>query len=609
MRIPRTDPASSPTDYLSAAVGEQIDAAPPADGSRYGADLIVDALHSHEIEYVALNPGASFRGLHDSLVNYGGDRPKMILCLHEVIAVGMAHGYAKAHSPSKPMAAILHDVVGLLNGSMATYVAYVDRVPILILGGTGPMNEAKRRPGVDWHHTALIQGNAVRDFVKWDDQPYSPDSVADSFGRGYRVAMTEPRGPIYICYDAQLQEDPLPPGFVTSTSGLTQLPSGLAAEHRSLERAAELLVNARRPVIVAQHLGRNHDAADALVELAEALAAPVLDMRSRPNFPTCHRLNLTGSDVIREADLVLALDVRYPDSATVRVDSASREHISLVDADATRIEIGLSDLDISSWGADFGKFHNMDLSILADTALAVPMLTELVKERLAGDHHRQGQIASRAADLAERHRLLRAGWLADAREDWDATPMTTGRLALEVWEAIKNEDWVLTAGTLEGRVLKLWDFDRPYRHPGERLGPGTQIGISLGVALAHKGSGRLVVDLQPDGDLLYNTSALWTLARYEIPLLIVMFNNRAYYNDWEHQIEIAKFRGTPVGRAGVGQDIRDPDPDFAGMARSMGVYAEGPIEDPKELGPALERAIAQVMQGRPALVDAITRFR
>jgi acetolactate synthase-1/2/3 large subunit len=281
----------------------------------------------------------------------------------------------------------------------------------------------------------------------------------------------------------------------------------------------------------------------------------------------------------------------------------------LVDADATRIEIGLSDLDISSWGADFGKFHNMDLSILADTALAVPMLTELVKDRLAGDHDRQGQIASRAADLAERHRLLRAGWLADAREDWDATPMTTGRLALEVWEAIKNEDWVLTAGTLEGRVLKLWDFDRPYRHPGERLGPGTQIGISLGVALAHKGSGRLVVDLQPDGDLLYNTSALWTLARYEIPLLIVMFNNRAYYNDWEHQIEIAKFRGTPVGRAGVGQDIRDPDPDFAGMARSMGIYAEGPIEDPKELGPALERAIAQVMQGRPALVDAITRFR
>ena len=603
------DPASSPIDYSSAPVGEQVEAAPPADGRRYGADLVVDALRSHDIEYVALNPGASFRGLHDSLVNYGDNRPQMIVCLHEAIAVGMAHGYAKAHSPSRPMAAILHDVVGLLNGSMATYVAYVDRVPILILGGTGPMNEAKRRPGVDWHHTALIQGNAVRDFVKWDDQPYSPDSVADSFGRGYRVAMTEPQGPVYLCYDAALQEDPLPDGFTTATPSMTQLPSRPAAERRSLERAADLLVSAQRPMIIAQHLGRNHDAADALVELAESLAAAVIDMRTRPNFPTCHPLNLTGSDVIREADLVLALDVKYPDAAAVRVESASRQQHRVAGADTTWIEIGLSDLEISSWGADYGKFQNMDLSILADTSLAVPALTELVRDRLAGDDERRAQIAERRADLAERHRLLRAGWLAQARADWDAKPMTTGRLALEVWEAIKDEDWVLTAGTLEGRVLKLWDFDRPYRHPGERLGPGTQIGISLGVALAHKGFGRLVVDLQPDGDLLYNTSALWTAAKYEIPLLMVMFNNRAYYNDWEHQIAIAEFRGTPVGRASVGQDIRDPDPDFAAMARSMGVYAEGPIEDPNELGAALARAVAHVKEGRPALVDAITRFR
>ena len=168
---------------------------------------------------------------------------------------------------------------------------------------------------------------------------------------------------------------------------------------------------------------------------------------------------------------------------------------------------------------------------------------------------------------------------------------------------------MLSAGTLEGQVLKLWDFDRPYRHPGDRLGPATQIGISLGVALVHKRAGRLVVDLQPDGDLLYDASALWTAAKYEIPLLIVMFNNRAYYNDWEHQITLAHHRGTPVERASIGQDLRGPDPDFAGLARSMGCYGEGPIEDPADLGPALRRAIAVVKQGKPALVDAVTRFR
>ena len=187
--------------------------------------------------------------------------------------------------------------------------------------------------------------------------------------------------------------------------------------------------------------------------------------------------------------------------------------------------------------------------------------------------------------------------------------MTTGRLALEIWDAIKDEDWVLTANTLRDWVPKLWDVDEWYRHPGKELGTATQIGISLGVALAHKGSGRLVVDIAPDGDLMFDAGALWVAAKHEIPMLVVMFNNRAYYNDWEHQIRMARVRGTPLERANIGMDMRGPAPDFAGLARSMGWYAEGPIEDGGELGPALRRAIAQVKDGKPALVDSITRFR
>jgi acetolactate synthase-1/2/3 large subunit len=221
----------------------------------------------------------------------------------------------------------------------------------------------------------------------------------------------------------------------------------------------------------------------------------------------------------------------------------------------------------------------------------------------------QKRIDERRQTVKELHDKLRAHWREEAKKDWDASPFALPRLALEVWDKIKNEDWVLTAGTLEDWTLRLWNFDKGYRHAGKSLGTGTQIGISLGVALAHKGKGRLVVDFAPDGDLMFDAGALWTAARYEIPMLVVMYNNRAYYNDWEHQINVAKLRGTDVTRANIGMDLVDPSPDFATLAKSMGWYAEGPIDQPKDVGPALVRAIGQVKGGRPALLDTITRHR
>jgi acetolactate synthase-1/2/3 large subunit len=178
-----------------------------------------------------------------------------------------------------------------------------------------------------------------------------------------------------------------------------------------------------------------------------------------------------------------------------------------------------------------------------------------------------------------------------------------------VWDAIQDEDWVLSAGTLERWTRRLWNFDKPYRHPGRSLGTATQFGISIGVALAHRDHRRLVVDMQPDGDLMYDAGALWTVAKHRIPMLVVMYNNRAYYNDWEHQVRMAKLRGTSVERAFIGMDMDDPAPDFAAMARSMGWYAEGPFESPGGLAAALRRAIAKVKAGRPALLDTVTQKR
>ncbi|HYI90304.1 MAG TPA: thiamine pyrophosphate-dependent enzyme, partial [Beijerinckiaceae bacterium] len=238
-----------------------------------------------------------------------------------------------------------------------------------------------------------------------------------------------------------------------------------------------------------------------------------------------------------------------------------------------------------------------------------PELTRLCRERIAGDGRLKAAVDKRRQTIGRRHDETWARWQDEARKDWDVAPMTVPRLAMEIWDVIKDDDWVLAANTLKTWVRKLWDFDKPYRHPGQDLGTGTQIGISLGVALANKGSGRLVVDIQPDGDLMFDAGALWFAAKHEIPILIVMYNNRAYYNDWEHQIRMARLRGTDEAKAHIGMDLYGPAPDFAGLARSMGVWAEGPIEQPEDVKAALQRAIVEVKKGRPALVDTITRHR
>ena len=575
---------------------------------RWTSDVIVDLLHAYDLPYAAFNPGASFRGLHDSIVNYGGNRPEMLLCQHEETAVQIAHGYAKA--TGRPMAAILHNLVGLLHANMAIYYAYIDRVPVFIIGATGPMDETKRRPRIDWIHTAQDQGEAVRAYTKWDYQPHTIDGVPDSFVRAYSVMMTEPRGPIYICYDAWLQEQQLDGEVAMPPAAAARVPARMAPDPKALDEAAGLIAAAARPVIIAEYVGREPEGFHALVELAETAGIPVFDVDSRLNFPSRHPLNLSyAKEVFRDADLVLCLDTRDWERPTTELVSATRQITSVVPVGAKWIDIGFGDLELSSWALDYQRLQHASLRILADTTLAIPALTALLEARIGQDATLATRIKARAAETAAKSAALREKWARDAKADWDATPITLSRLACEVWNAIRDEDWVLTAGTLEQWTRKLWDFDRPYRHPGRSLGTATQLGISIGVALAHRGERRLVVDMQPDGDLMFDAGALWVAAKHRIPMLVVMYNNRSYYNDWEHQIRMAKLRGSPLARAHIGMDLDDPAPDFSAMAKSMGWYAEGPFETPDGLAAALTRAVARVKDGQPALLDTVTRTR
>jgi benzoylformate decarboxylase/acetolactate synthase-1/2/3 large subunit len=565
--------------------------------ARYGSDVMVDAIKACGFRYVSLNPGSSFRGLHDSLVNYGGNDPELITCNHEKIAVGLAHGYAKA--AHEPMAVILHDIVGLLQGTMGIYYAYIDRAPVVVFGGAGPMAYERRRPNIDWIHTANVQGNVVRDYTKWDDQPASVGSVAESIARGYRVATAPPQGPVYIALDAGLQEDEVGDVPLPNFERL-QTPAPMGPDPAALRRLAERLVASERPVLVTGYAGRDPNAFGQLVELAELLGAGVIDTGWRLNFPNRHALNVTGSDAVEEADCILFLDVKDMGKWTQKLDRTTREIRSQIAPDAAIIDVGFNEVGISAWSHDFGQLHETDLQVTADTAVALPLLLDLCRE--LNDDAREAWRA-RLADL---HDQTWNAWEAEADRDTALSPVSTARLARETWAVVKDHDWVLTAGTASEWAPRVWDFDRPYRHPGRSLGTATQIGISLGVALAHKGSGKLVVDLQPDGDLMFDLGALWIAAYHRIPLLAVMFNNRAYYNDWEHQERIARHRGTDVERAYIGMEIAKPAPDFAAAARALGWHGEGPIDNPDAVQDAVRRAAEIVVsEQRPALVDVV----
>ena len=578
----------------------------PYDTPQYGSDVMADAMAAMNFRYVSLNPGSSFRGLHDSLVNYGDNGIEMIECPHEKLAVGLAHGYAKASG--NPMAVILHNVVGLLHSAMAIYYAYIDRVPVVIFGGSGPAAYDRRRPNIDWIHGANVQGNAVRDYTKWDYEPRSVKSVPSSIARARRIAASEPSGPVYVALDAGLQEEVLDHPVPMPDFERLQTPSKIGPDPAALQRLAAELTDARRPVIIPGFVGRDPRSFDNLVKLAEMLGIGIHDpIGVRHNFPNRHPLCITGTDALESADCVLFLDVKDMGKPTQILNSTTRTVTSRLAANCKVLDLGFNDIEISSWSEDYSALFETDVQVTGDSSIALPMLLEICAELTKGETAERKEQRTQYRDELERlHDDCWLGWRVEAEKVWDQSPVSTPRLAAEIWEVIKDEDWVLTGSGTDNWAKRTWDFDRSYRHHGSSLGTATQIGLSLGMALAHKGTGRLVVDVQPDGDLMFDAGALWVAAYYKLPLLVVMFNNRAYYNDWAHQERIAVQRGTDIDKAYLGMELNNPAPDFAALARSFSWHAEGPIADPDEVQDAVRRAVEYIERtGLPALVDVI----
>ena len=581
--------------------------------AEFGSDYLVEVLRALGIQYAAFNPGSSFRGLHDSLVNFdGGQNPQIVMCLHEEISVAVAHGYAKA--AGRPMAAIAHNVVGLQHATMAIFNAWVDRAPMLVLGGTGPVDASHRRPWIDWIHTAHVQGNLVRDFVKWDDQPASLPAAAEALMRGYRVATTEPTGPVYLCFDTDLQEMRAPRGIAIPQVDQYVSLTKIGPDPAALDQVADLLVGSQRPVIVADLVGRSASALPSLLALAEALGAPMVDRGARFNVPTTHPLDATGAAAIAlaEADVALLLDVQDPFGALTTPERITEATGFVQPPDCKVITINVNDLLVRSWTGDYQRQIPAHLAVSADTAVALPMLVERVRERLVRNAAARDHFSLRGAEWADRNRARRAHWRQEAASAAERSPLALGAIAAALWEMVRDDDWWLVNGNLNGWARRLWSWRHPHQYLGGAGGAGLGYGMgaAIGAALAARDSNRLTINLQADGDLLYTASALWTAAKYDIPMLIVIHNNRSLYNSEEHAMRMAQQRERPLENAGIGTQVRGPDVDFANLARSFGVYGEGPIERPNELRPALERALRVVKdQGKPALVDLVSEAR
>ena len=565
-----------------------------------GSDFMVDIFKTLGFEYIAAMPASSFRGLHESFITYGGNKnPEWITCCHEESSVAIATGYYAVEG--RPMAVATFVPAGLQHAAMTLYGAYASHNPVYVILANH-MDVARRRPGIDWwEHSVQDAPAMVRDFVKWDDSPVSLQHFAESAVRAYKIALTVPYGPVVVVADSSLQEDAVPDRSKLHIPKLT-LSDPPAGDPKAVAATAKLLVAAESPLIICGDVARNEEGRQLLVELAETLQAPVQGGgRSMPN-----RHPLSGGGRVGNADVILGLNLSDFFGAIYNFRDQQEVSLTPLTKPGTKlINISAYDLDAPHNYQTLDRYTELDISIAADSQTTLPVLIEACKRLITPDRRRVLDERGKALATASAQALERAR--VEATYAWDASPITTARLSAEVWNAIKNKDWA----SVGGGSTRLWNNDKFYRLMGEAGvgGVGGALPIAVGAALAHKKHGRLCVRIQTDGDLMVANGAIWTAVHHRIPMLFVMLNNRAYHQEVMHIQRMGNRRQRGMGNAYIGTTITDPNIDFAMLARSMGAYGEGPITDPKDLGPALRRAIERVEKGEVALIDTVTQPR
>lgn len=562
---------------------DEIDCPVPHATTHYfGSDAIADMMRELGTPYVALNPGSSFRGLHDSLVNHLGNRnPQMLLCLHEEHAVAIAHGWAKV--TETPLAVILHANVGLMHAAMALYNAWCDRVPMMVYGATGPVDAAKRRPWIDWLHTSRDQASIVRPYVKWDDQPASLQASLASMMRAATITVTPPMAPTYVCFDVSVQEEQLETRPALPAPARHAVPSPPGPSATDVTRVLDMLEAAEAPVFLIGRVSRDQAAWDRRVALAERYGARVVtDIKTAAAFPTMHPLHAgapgyflsdAAGQAIARADLVVSFD--WVDLA------GTLSQAGLTPGAAPVVNVTPEPLLQNGWSLDHQAMPPSDLTMLSPPDPLIAALCDCAGIGAPGD---RGVEVSPAT--------VSPG------------PMTIDTLADLLAEALVGEAASLMRLTLSWNGAKC-DFRGPLDYLGYDggAGIGSGPGMAVGAALALRDSDHLPVAVLGDGDFLMGATALWTATHHCVPMLIIVANNRSYFNDEVHQERVARDRGRPVENKHVGQTIDKPDIDIAGIARAQGASAFGPVDTSQEASIVLSEAILAVRAGETVVID------
>ena len=552
----------------------------------WGSDSIANCLRAMGIPFLALNPGASYRGLHDSLVNHlGNENPQMLLCLHEEVAISIAQGYAKASG--KMMGAVVHSNVGLMHATMAIFNAWCDRVPMLILGATGPWDAAKRRPWIDWIHTASDQGALVRDYTKWDNQPGSVAASIEALLRGGQIAQTSPKGPVYINLDAAIQEQKTGDLTVIPNPSRFLAPKSSPPGQVEVLAASELLNQASKVTLLFGRMSHSEEDWKLRVELAEKLQAHVVtDLKNAASFPTNHPQHTSAPgyfmspqalEAIRGAEVIVLMDWVDPGGALKQAFGQSVADVKVINVSV--------DMHIHrGWSTDMGSLQPSDVFLLSEPDDAVKALLEHVTPKAQKVWANQQPLQAAPHDDVVSLRAI-SDVLRDLRSEHE---FCFARLPL---------GW-------NGSYLH-WDHPMDYLGAdgggGIGAGPGNAVGV--GLALQEMGSNRIPIALIGDGDFLMSNTAVWTAVKYRIPILIVVCNNHSFFNDELHQERVAKERGRPVENKWIGQRMSEPDIDVAKMSASMGAQSIGPVRSKKELHAAFVQALKIIEGGQPCIMD------
>ncbi|MBK17598.1 MAG: acetolactate synthase [Rhodospirillaceae bacterium] len=560
----------------------------------WASDVAAEMLRQLGIKYISLNPGASYRGLHDSIVNYlGNDTPQMLICLHEDHAVHVAQGYAKA--TGEPMGCALHSNVGLMHGLMAIFNAWCYRAPMIMMGATGPVDAPLRRPWIDWIHTAKDQGAMLRNYTKWDDEPRSAEAIVETMLRANQMARSEPPGPVYVCLDAGLQEQALEEEITIPDVSRFQTSDPPQASSSAVKEVADMLLGASDPVIMIGRSARTQEAWDNRVKLAEAVGAGVVtNLRNAAVFPSDHllhvgrpagRINDTIRNAVLGADAVLSLNW---------LDFGGTQRLLNRDGGikGSIVHCSMEPYVHNGWGMELFELPMADVKIEADHDALVTQLLEEINSR-GVDAKWDGKRAGPEPEAYDK--------IADRDADSVLQPADIVTALAEA----QGDRKISLNRVSSGGVGPAYHFTHPLSYLGHDGGGGLASGpgTSVGAALAVMDSDWLPVSVLGDGDFMQGNTALWTAAKYKIPMLVIISNNRSNFNDELHQETVAKDRDRPVENRWIGMRISEPDIELEELACSLGFEAQGPITTAGELMEAMENGLKAVEAGGQHLIN------